>query len=34
MLDFRDVFFQRDPFADAKSFMHDSDLYLMSEFQS
>ena len=33
MLDFRDVFFQRDPFADVESFMRDCDLYLMSEFQ-
>ena len=33
MLDFRDVFFQRDPFADVDGFMQDCDLYLMSEFQ-
>lgn len=33
MLDFRDAYFQRDPFADIERFMHDCDLYLMSEFQ-
>jgi hypothetical protein len=33
MLDFRDAFFQRDPFADADAIMDDCDLYLMSEFQ-
>ncbi len=33
MIDFRDVFFQRDPFANADRFMEDCDLYLMSEFQ-
>lgn len=33
MLDFRDVYFQRDPFADIEHFMRDCDLYLMSEFQ-
>jgi hypothetical protein len=33
MMDFRDAFFQRDPFADVEGFMHDCDLYLMSEFQ-
>jgi hypothetical protein len=33
MMDFRDVFFQRDPLADVECFMQDCDLYLMSEFQ-
>ncbi len=33
MMDFRDSYFQRDPFADIERFMHDCDLYLMSEFQ-
>lgn len=33
MLDFRDVYFQRDPFTDVDAFMRDCDLYLMSEFQ-
>ncbi|HEY0709326.1 MAG TPA: DUF1796 family putative cysteine peptidase [Polyangia bacterium] len=33
MMDFRDAYFQRDPFVDIERFMHDCDLYLMSEFQ-
>ena len=33
LLDLRDVYFQRDPFSDIDLFMHDCDLYLMSEFQ-
>jgi len=32
MLDFRDAYFQKDPFIDIDRFMHDCDLYLMSEF--
>lgn len=32
MMDFRDAYFQRDPFENAISFMGDCDLYLMSEF--
>ena len=32
MMDFRDAYFQRDPFADVDRFMRDCDLYLMSEF--
>lgn len=33
LIDFRDAYFQRDPFADIGVFMQDCDLYLMSEFQ-
>jgi hypothetical protein len=33
MLDFRDAYFQRDPFANIERLMQDCDLYLMSEFQ-
>ncbi|HEY4184853.1 MAG TPA: DUF1796 family putative cysteine peptidase [Polyangia bacterium] len=33
MMDFRDAYFQRDPFLDVQRFMQDCDLYLMSEFQ-
>lgn len=33
MMDFRDAYFQRDPFTDVENFMQDCDLYLMSEFQ-
>lgn len=33
MMDFRDAYFQRDPFANVENFMLDCDLYLMSEFQ-
>ncbi len=33
MMDFRDAYFQRDPFTDVEIFMRDCDLYLMSEFQ-
>jgi glycosyl transferase family 1 len=33
LMDFRDAFFQRDPFADVDRVMADCDLYLMSEFQ-
>ena len=33
LMDFRDAFFQRDPFVDAERVMRDWDLYLMSEFQ-
>lgn len=32
-IDFRDVYFQRDPFTDIEKTMSDCDLYLMSEFQ-
>jgi len=32
LMDFRDAFFQLDPFADIDRYMHDCDLYLMSEF--
>ena len=33
LMDFRDAYFQRDPFVDAERFMQGCDLYLMSEFQ-
>ena len=33
IMDFRDAFFQRDPFVDVERLMQDRDLYLMSEFQ-
>jgi hypothetical protein len=33
MMDFRDAYFQRDPFVDVDRAMRDCDLYLMSEFQ-
>ena len=33
LVDFRDAYFQRDPFVHAEDFMHDCDLYLMSEFK-
>lgn len=33
IIDLRDAYFQRDPFLRADDFMHDSDLYLMSEFR-
>jgi hypothetical protein len=33
MMDFRDAYFQRDPFLDIERYMQDCDLYLMSEFQ-
>ncbi len=33
MMDFRDAYFQRDPFVDGDHVMRDCDLYLMSEFQ-
>jgi hypothetical protein len=33
LMDFRDAFFQRDPFADVDDVMEDCDLYLMSEFR-
>ena len=33
MMDFRDAYFQRDPFVDVERVMRDCDLYLMSEFQ-
>ncbi len=33
IMDFRDAYFQRDPFMHADELMHDCDLYLMSEFK-
>ena len=33
MIDFRDAYFQLDPFADVEKFMQGCDLYLMSEFE-
>lgn len=33
LMDFRDAYFQRDPFQQVDRFMHGTDLYLMSEFQ-
>lgn len=33
MMDFRDAYFQRDPFVDVERVMQECDLYLMSEFQ-
>jgi len=33
LMDFRDAYFQRDPFQDVDRFMKGADLYLMSEFQ-
>jgi len=33
LMDFRDAYFQRDPFQDVERFMNGVDLYLMSEFQ-